>query len=102
MAEIGVDMTRFQSDRHLASWASLCTGNHESAGKRETGQDAEGQSVVADGAHRSSLAAIRTKDSALAARYRRVRRHRGDKKAVVAVAQAILREIYHMLTDHSP
>ena len=50
----------------------------------------------------AALAAIRTKDSALAARYRRVMRHRGHKKAVVAVAHAILRAIYHILTDHTP
>jgi hypothetical protein len=50
----------------------------------------------------AALAAIRTKDSALAARYRRVMRHRGHKKAVVAVAHAILRAIYHILTDLTP
>ena len=50
----------------------------------------------------AALAAIRTKDSALAARYRRVMRHRGHKKAVVAVAHAILRAIYHILADHTP
>ena len=50
----------------------------------------------------AALAAIRTKDCALAARYRRVMRHRGHKKAVVAVAHAILRAIYHILADHTP
>ena len=50
----------------------------------------------------AALAAIRTKDSARAARYRRVMRHRGHKKAVVAVAHAILRAIYHILADHAP
>jgi transposase len=102
VAEIGVDMRPFPSDRHLTSWTGLCPGHHESAGKHTSGKTRQGNRWLRTALTQAALAAIRVKDSRLAARYRRVMRHRGHKKAVVAVAHTILVIIYHLLKDHVP
>src|SRR5437660_11619869 len=91
IAELGVDMSGFASDRHLASWAGICPGNNESAGKHKSGKTRKGNRWLRMTLIEAAAAATRTKDSALQARYRRVMRHRGHKKAVVAVAHAMLR-----------
>ncbi len=97
IAELGVDMAVFPTDRHAASWAGLCPGNHESAGKHKSGKTRKGNRWLRMALTEAALAAIRTKGSALGARYRRVMRHRGHQKAVVAVAHALLRTAYHLL-----
>lgn len=102
VAEIGVDMRPFPSDRHLTSWTGICPGHHESAGKHTSGKTRQGNRWLRTALTQAALAAIRVKDSRLAARYRRVMRHRGHKKAVVAVAHTILVVIYHLLKDHVP
>jgi transposase len=102
VAEIGVDMRHFASDRHLASWAGLCPGNNESAGKHKSGKTRKGNRFVRAALTEAALAAIRTKGSALGARYRRVMRHRGHRKAVIAVAHAMLRTAYSVLADRLP
>lgn len=99
VAELGVDMSVFPTDRHLASWAGLCPGNNESAGKHKTGRTRKGNRWLRALLVECALAAIRTKDAPFGARYRRVMRHRGHKKAVVAVAHALLRTIYHVLAS---
>jgi transposase len=99
IAEIGVDMSRFPSEHHLASWVGLCPGNNESAGKHKAGTTRKGNRWLRSALIEIALAAIRTKDSAFGARYRRVMRHRGHKKAVVAVAHSLLRTIYHVLAE---
>lgn len=99
VAEIGVDMRRFPSDRHLTSWTGICPGQRESAGKHTSGKTRNGNRCLRTTLTEAALAAIRVKDSRLAARYRRVMRHRGHKKAVVEVAHTILVIIYHLLKD---
>jgi transposase len=99
IAEIGVDMSVFPSDGHLTSWAGICPGNNESAGKHRSGKTRKGNRWLRAALTEATLSAVQANDSAFGARYRRVLRHRGHKKAVVAVANAMLRTIYHVLAN---
>jgi transposase len=97
IAEIGVDMSVFPSPKQLASWAGVCPGNDESAGKRRSGKTRKGSKWLRATLTESANAAARTKDSYLAAQYQRLRGRRGHSKAVMAVGHSILTAAWHML-----
>jgi transposase len=98
-AELGLDMTRFPTAGHVASWTGLCPGNHESAGKRLSGRTRVANRTLRAALVESARGAIRKRDCYLAAQYRRLAKRRGDKKAIVAVAHSILVIAYHVLRD---
>ena len=102
VAEIGLDMSRFPTAGHLASWAGLCPGNHESAGKRSSGKTTNGDTYLRSALVQAAWAATRTKNTYLAAQYHRLVKRMGRKKALVAVAHSMLVMAYHILSRHEP
>lgn len=98
IAEIGVDMSRFATARHLASWAGLCPGNNTSAGKSRSGKSHRGNRWIKGVMTEIAWAAARTKDSYPSALYRRLATHRGKKRALVAVANSLIQVVWHLLT----
>jgi transposase len=101
IAEIGVRMEQFASDKHLASWAGMCPGNNESAGKRRSGKTTKGSIYLREALVQAAWAAAHTKETYLAAQYQRLVRRLGKKKALVAVGHSILIIIYHVLKHRS-
>ncbi len=102
IAEIGADMSRFPDAGHLASWAGMCPGNNESAGKHRSGRTRHGSKWLRKALIEAAHAASRTKDTYLAAQYAQIRYRRGPQRAAVAVGHSILVVAWHLLTNGEP
>ena len=104
VAEIGVDMSRFPTAKHLASWAGLCPGHHESAGKRQSGKARKGNPALRTAMCEAAWAASHTKDNYLTAQFRRFKRRfgtRSETKAIFALAHTMTVIAWHVIHDNT-
>lgn len=102
IAEIGMDMSRFPTAAHLCSWAGLCPGNNESAGKRYSGRITKGNKALKSTLVECAKSAKTVSDSFFCAQYQRISIRRGKNRATVAVAHSMLIAIYHILREGVP
>lgn len=102
LGEIGVDMSRFGSSARLASWAGMCPGNNESAGKHHSGRTRKGSKWLRSALTESAKAASRSKGTYFFSQYARLRGRRGPGKATVAVGHSILVAAYYILERRQP
>jgi transposase len=102
IAELGTDMSRFASEKHLSSWAGVCPGNKQSGGKRLSGKTTKGNPYLRAALGEVAWAISHTKDNYLSAQFHRIARRRGKQKAVVAVSHSVLVILYHMLREGKP
>lgn len=100
IAETGADMSRFPDAAHLSSWAGMCPGNNESAGKHFSGRTRKGDRWLAAALGEAAAAAARTKATYLSERYRRLIRRRGKKRAKVAVGRSILEAAWFIMAHN--
>lgn len=101
VAEVGSDVSHFPTDNHLVSWAGMCPGNDESAGKRRSGRLRGGNRSLRAAMVEAAQAGRRKKGSFFSARYARLAARRGKKRAVVAVGRTLLKAIWHMMNSGS-
>ena len=92
-------MSRFPTDAHISSWAGLCSGNNESAGKRRSGKTRKGNALLRSTLVVCAHSAAKNKNSFFYAQFQRISARRGSKRAYVAVAHSMLVAIYHVLKD---
>lgn len=99
LAEIGQDMSRFPTAGHLSSWAGVCPGNNESAGKRRSGKTRKGNQTLKVILTQCAQAAVKRKDTFFYAQYQRIAMRRGKKRAILAVGHTMLIAIYYMIKE---
>lgn len=102
LGETGNDVSAWPDHRRFAAWAGLCPGNHESAGKRKAIGVRKGNPFLKAILVQAATAAVRTKGSYYQAKFSRLSRRRGPKRAIVAIAHSMLVAIYYMIRDHCP
>ena len=102
IAEIGADMSRFPGAAHLCSWAGVCPGNHQSAGKRQHGKTTKGNKTLKSILTQCAKSARNVKGSYFSAQYQRIAARRGKNRATIAVAHSMLIAIYHILKNDVP
>ena len=99
LAEVGADLSPFPTHQHLACWAGMSPGNEDSAGKRLTGRTPKANRWLRTASVQAAWAATHSKNSYLAAQYRRLVGRRGKRRALVAVAHSLLVILYHLLKE---
>ena len=102
LGEMGNDMSPWENHRRLAAWAGLCPGNHESAGKRRKVGVRKGNPFLKSTLVQAATAAVKTKGTYYQAKFFRLSKRRGYKRAIVAIAHAMLIAIYHMIKENKP
>lgn len=102
IAETGADMTRFTTSQQLCSWAGMCPGNNESAGRHGSTKTRKADVWLRGALGQAAISATRTKNTYLAARYRRLVKRRGKQRALVAIGHSILEAAWHIMADQVP